>query len=193
MSFEKITYKSGETVITADNLNAIQDELIRVGKLLPSGGDEPGATTWSITATLTNATSSNSATSVAKGGSYSATITAKEGYTVSSVTVTMGGIDITATAWDAGTGTISISAVTGDIVIIASAASAATLDTSPAIAKTGYSLNSTGGEIPFTTDGACYTEFYALKTGAKTLTLYIADSVDVAFAAGGKMQFWDAA
>mgnify|MGYP007064904197 CR=1 FL=1 len=38
MSFEKVTYKSGETVITADNLNAIQDELIRVGKLLPSGG-----------------------------------------------------------------------------------------------------------------------------------------------------------
>lgn len=34
MSFEKVTYKSGETVITADNLNAIQDELIRVAGLL---------------------------------------------------------------------------------------------------------------------------------------------------------------
>lgn len=34
MSFEKVTYKSGETVITADNLNAIQDEIIRVaGKI----------------------------------------------------------------------------------------------------------------------------------------------------------------
>lgn len=191
MSFEKVTYKSGETVITADNLNAIQDELIRVGKLLPSGGDEPGATTWSITATLTNATSSNSATSVAKGGSYSATITAKEGYTVSSVTVTMGGIDITSTAWDAGTGTISISAVTGDITITASA-SATALDTSPVIAKTGYSLYSDGGEWRTKTDGACYTDFYALKAGAKSLTLYIADSVQVGFSAGGKMQFWDA-
>lgn len=192
MSFEKVTYKSGETVITADNLNAIQDELIRVGKLLPSGGDEPGATTWSITATLTNATSSNSATSVVAGGSYSATITAEEGYTISSVTVTMGGIDITSTAWDAGTGTISISAVTGDITITASAASAATLDTSPAIAKTGYSLDSAGGEYLYATDGACYTEFYTLETGAENLTLYIADSADVAFGGGGKMQYWDA-
>lgn len=192
MAFSKTTFVDNQTVIDADTLNAIQDELIRVGKLLPSGGDEPGATTWSITATLTNATSSNSATSVAKGGSYSATITAKEGYTISSVTVTMGGIDITSTAWNAGNGTISISVVTGDIVITASAASTATLDTSPVIAKTGYSLNSDGGEYQYATDGACYTEFYALKAGAKSLTLYIADSVQVSFGAGGKMQFWDA-
>ena len=31
MSFSKKTYTSGQTAITADNLNAIQDELIRVG------------------------------------------------------------------------------------------------------------------------------------------------------------------
>ena len=31
MSFSKRTYTSGQTAITADNLNAIQDELIRVG------------------------------------------------------------------------------------------------------------------------------------------------------------------
>lgn len=187
MSFEKVTYKSGETVITADNLNAIQDELIRVAGLL--GKD----ITHSVTQTLENVSSSNAATAAADGSSYETVITAHDGYTISAVTVTMGGIDITSTAWDAGTGTISISAVTGDIVIIASAASAATLDTSPAIAKTGYSLYSDGGEFRRATDGACYTEFYTLKTGAKTLTMYIADSVDVAFGAGGKMQFWDAA
>lgn len=34
MAFTKRNYVSGETVITADNLNAIQDELIRVGGLL---------------------------------------------------------------------------------------------------------------------------------------------------------------
>lgn len=184
MSFEKVTYKSGETVITADNLNAIQDELIRVAGLL--GKD----ITHSVTQTLQNVSSSNAATTVADGSSYDTVITANDGYAISSVTVTMGGIDITATAWDAGTGTISISAVTGDIVITASA-SAATLDTSPAIAKTGYSLNSTGGER--VTDGGCYTSFYPLQSGAKTLTMYIADSVDVAFSAGGKMQFWNAA
>lgn len=31
MAFSKRTYTSGQTAITADNLNAIQDELIRVG------------------------------------------------------------------------------------------------------------------------------------------------------------------
>ena len=34
MAFTKRNYVSGETVITADNLNAIQDELILVGGLL---------------------------------------------------------------------------------------------------------------------------------------------------------------
>ena len=31
MAFAKRTYISGQTIITADNLNAIQDELIRLG------------------------------------------------------------------------------------------------------------------------------------------------------------------
>lgn len=31
MAFSKKTYTSGQTAITADNLNAIQDELIRLG------------------------------------------------------------------------------------------------------------------------------------------------------------------
>ena len=153
-------------------------------------GETPS--TYSVTQTLENVSSSNNGTSVQAGTAYTTILTGADGYTLGIVTVTMGGIDITSTAWDAGTGTISISAVTGDIVITASA-SAATLDTSPAIAKTGYSLSSDGGEYSYATDGACYTEFYALKTGAKTLTLYIADSVDVAFGPGGKMQFWDAA
>nr|DAF74030.1 MAG TPA: hypothetical protein [Bacteriophage sp.] len=80
-----------------------------------SGGDTPGAETWSITNTLTNATTSNSATSVTKGGSYSATITAEEGYTISIVTVTMGGTDITATAY--ANGVITIASVTGNVTI----------------------------------------------------------------------------
>lgn len=153
-----------------------------------SGGETPS--TYTVTQTLKNVSSSNGGTSVQAGTSYTTTLTAADGYTLDTVTVTMGGVDITSTAWNTETGEVSISAVTGDITITASA-SAATLDTSPVIAKTGYSLNSTGGEM--VTDGGCYTSFCTLQEGAKTLTLYIADSVDVAFSAGGKMQFWDAA
>lgn len=75
----------------------------------------------SITNTLTNVANSNSAVAAEDGTAYSATITAAEGYTMSSVTITMGGTDITATAYNADTGVISIAAVTGDVVITAKA------------------------------------------------------------------------
>ena len=39
MAFSKKTYTSGQTAITADNLNAIQDELIRVGGVVSSVAD----------------------------------------------------------------------------------------------------------------------------------------------------------
>lgn len=75
----------------------------------------------SIINSLTHVTSSNAAVSVEDGAAYTATLTAENGYTMSSVTVTMGGTDITATAYNANTGVISIAAVTGNIVITANA------------------------------------------------------------------------
>ena len=75
----------------------------------------------SITNTLTNVTTSNDTVAAEDGTAYSSTITAANGYTISSVTVTMGGTDITATAYNADTGVISIAAVTGNVVITAKA------------------------------------------------------------------------
>ena len=75
--------------------------------------------TKSITNNLTGCTTSNSATSVAVNESYSATITPNSGYTLTTLTVTMGGVDITSTAVSGST--ISIASVTGDVVITASA------------------------------------------------------------------------
>ena len=79
-------------------------------------------TTWQVSNTLTHCSSSNAATSVTKNGSYSATITAASGYTLTGATVsiTMGGTDITSTAYS--NGTISIASVTGALVISISAA-----------------------------------------------------------------------
>ena len=72
---------------------------------------------FTITNTLTNCTSSNSATSINYGSQYSATITANSGYTLENavVTVTMDGVDVTSTAYN--NGVISISSVTGSLVI----------------------------------------------------------------------------
>lgn len=66
MAFTKRNYVSGETVITADNLNAIQDELIRVGGLL--GKDIQSATinaSGHLILTLTDGTTLDAG--VAKG------------------------------------------------------------------------------------------------------------------------------
>ena len=72
---------------------------------------------YTVKNTLTNCTNNNSATKAVQGGSYSATITAKSGYELSSVKVTMGGTDISASAVSGGK--ITISNVTGNIVITA--------------------------------------------------------------------------
>ena len=72
---------------------------------------------WSITNTLSNASNSNSAQTVEKGSSYSATISASAGYTLTgaTVSVTMNGADVTSSVYS--NGTISIAEVTGDVVI----------------------------------------------------------------------------
>ena len=85
------------------------------------GGEEtPGVTTYTITAELVNVTSSNSATSVTEGASYTATLTAADGYKLDAVSVLMGGVDVTADVY--ANGVISIASVTGNVEIVASAA-----------------------------------------------------------------------
>ena len=69
-----------------------------------------------VTANLRNATLSSEIATVAQGQSYENTVTASAGYEVSKVTVTMGGTEVV-NAYDAATGKISITAVTGDLHI----------------------------------------------------------------------------
>lgn len=72
-----------------------------------------------ISTSLTGVTGSNPATSIVDGGAYSNTITPNSGYTIDTVSVTMGGSDITSTAY--GSGVITIPAVTGNVSITVSA------------------------------------------------------------------------
>lgn len=75
----------------------------------------------SITKNLTGCTISNAASQVDYGEAYTATITAESGKTITSVVVKMGGVDITSTAYSAGSGAINIAKVTGAITITAAA------------------------------------------------------------------------
>lgn len=72
-----------------------------------------------ITKNLTGCTISNNASQVDYGEAYTATIAAESGKTITSVVVKMGGVDITATAYTAGSGSINIAKVTGAVTITA--------------------------------------------------------------------------
>ena len=127
------------------------------GKMKELASTTP-TTTYTVTNNLTNATNSNSTTSINKNSSYSATINSNSGYTLGTITVTMGDTDISSSAVNGSN--ISISSVTGNIVITASATASSSGDTSEPIytmntptvlngtnaIDTGLALNDTEGE-----------------------------------------------
>lgn len=100
------------------------------GYVLMTNGD--GTTEWvemgggdivryNITNLLTNVSNSNSATSIREEQAYNATLSVAESASLDSVSVTMGGVNITATAYNTSSKVISIASVTGDVVITARA------------------------------------------------------------------------
>jgi hypothetical protein len=100
---------------------------------------------FTVTNQMTNALTNNTLNLVKADSYYTACITAAEGYALVYVNVTMGGSDITESAYS--DGTITIHAVTGDVVITAVAEDAATAqillaDTDGALLKSfdGYYL-----------------------------------------------------
>lgn len=68
-----------------------------------------------------NVTSSNSAVAIVEGDPYQTQLSVGKDYAIDAVTVTMGGVDITATVYNSSNGLITIAEVTGDIVITATA------------------------------------------------------------------------
>lgn len=76
-------------------------------------------TTYTVTNSLTHCTNNNAAANVIGGQPYAALITAESGYTLDTVTVTMGGTNITSTAVDGGA--ITVPSVSGNLIITATA------------------------------------------------------------------------
>lgn len=75
--------------------------------------------TFTVVNSLTNCVTNNMSSTIESRTRYSASILPDTGYTLNSVNVTMGGADITSTAYSRGT--ITIPSVTGNIVITATA------------------------------------------------------------------------
>lgn len=82
---------------------------------------DDASTGYNVRQNLTKITSSYTGTTIAADASFTATLTAASGYVIDddSVVVKMGGVDITAMAYDDSTSTISIAAATGNINITA--------------------------------------------------------------------------
>ena len=93
----------------SDNITALEADL-------RSSGSSGETSAYTVINNLTNVSNNNSATSVPAGESYTAVLTADNGYTLDTVSVTMGGVEQTVAD-----GVINISVVTGNIVITATA------------------------------------------------------------------------
>lgn len=110
------------------------------------------APTVNVTGSYTNCSSSDASHSTEKYQPYTADITADSGYTLegASVSITMGGTDITATSY--ANGKISIANVTGDLFISVTAVADAPAelfdpDTATKDSETNYRLNSSGTAV----------------------------------------------
>lgn len=172
----KITYKpsSGITLnryyrMTLKGSGA--DLIITHDQPIPEGAISGGTTpvNYTVTNTLTNVVNSNTNTSIASGSTYSATLTASSGYTLTggTVNITMGGMDITSSAYSGNV--ISISNVTGNIVITASAVKDEVAVTDNNLVNKAESLNSSDpyGE-DYNGDGVAdgYKKDYRLSSSA---------------------------
>ena len=108
-SFCVVTIDLAAKKIYADHYGAGYDRMI------PYGDAE--VETYTVTNHLTAVTNSNASVTAAEGTSYTAVLTVEDGYELKSVAVTMGGADITDSAY--GGGRIHIGSVSGDVVITA--------------------------------------------------------------------------
>ena len=111
-----------EDIGDLDDLNTDdKGNLVEAINWVLENGGGGSYTRYTITNTLSNVTTSNSATSIIENREYNAVLSVVEDATLDEVSVYMGGTDITSTAWNASTNAIHISSVTGDIIIMASA------------------------------------------------------------------------
>jgi len=125
-----------------------------------------------ITKNLTGCTISNAASQVEYGEAYTAVIAADSGKALDSVVIKMGGVDITATAYSAGSGEINIAKVTGAVTITA-VASAPSVTYNITRNLTNCTSSNTANTIA---EGASYTTTLSptgtyKKLGAITVTM----------------------
>lgn len=148
-----ITPESGKTmdsiVVTMGGVNitsaAVTGGVISIptvtGAVTITAAASVPSVAYSVVLNLTNAASSNTATSVAEGAAYTTTLTPTGTFKkLGTITVTMGGTDISSTAVSGST--VTIASVTGDIAITCAAVITNLIDTIGISADTRLSTGS---------------------------------------------------
>ena len=141
--------------LTIDELNAYRSAAINGTPAALNASDY--VTQYTLTQHLTDCTSNAAGTEISEGAALSVTITPNAGKKLGSISVTMGGTDITATAVSGST--VHIASVTGNVVITAVATAAYTnqipisTDAGGAVFngvgyQQGYRLSSSGNPSP---------------------------------------------
>lgn len=145
----------------------------------------PSVTKYTVTNNLSHATNSNATTSIEENSSYTATITANSNYKIKNVTVTMGGVDITNTAYS--NGKINISSVTGNVVItvttesVTSEVTKYTITNNLSHATNSNSATSIEENTPY---NATITANSNYKIKNVTITMYGTDVTDSVYSSG---------
>jgi len=80
---------------------------------------QESGSTYPVRNALTHVETTNTAATVTRDAAYTATLSAEEGYAIDTVTVAMGGVDVTGLVYTEASGAISIPKVTGALMISA--------------------------------------------------------------------------
>lgn len=144
------TVTRAEFDATIGNINTILESILGGS----SGGGSSSEQRYTVSNSLTGVTNSNNSTSVVSGTSYSATLSLVSGYENPQVTITMGGVDITSTAYS--NNAIYIATVTGNVVITATATASQSVDPSLVQQNIPATRTLTKNDAAYYVDGYSY-------------------------------------
>lgn len=119
--FSLKTTKSGKGQVSVELTGHVALSAQNVMPMVIYSIDPDEGVYYNVTQNLSHVTSTFTDRVIESGEDFEATLTADDGYTLGTVMVFMGGVDVTSTAYDDTTGKVEITAVSASIIITAAA------------------------------------------------------------------------
>ena len=122
--FSLQTTKNGKGQIAITIMGHVSINAQKVVPMVFYSADPTEGVTYKVRQTLSHVTSTYEDAGIASGDNFTTTLAADEGYIIESVVVLVGGEDVTDDAYASATGIVTVNAVDGDIMIVATAVEA---------------------------------------------------------------------